>query len=250
MHPSTEELLSIRDGDQVPADVTGHLEYCESCQNRLGRLNLVRAELRGLAELSPPEGAWQRIEAQVELGTRRESRTDWRWLGLAASILLVAVTVALLGDRQPATESPAELAASGRPAAAGGESAAAQAGPAAVAAIPSPGVTVVPAAAVASAAGGMGLPALGELVARSQRLEQTLRALPRGPVVVSAGTAGTIAELQDRIALVDYRLNAGFDEGPGDELETERARRLWQERVELMNTLLAVRYAQAQQVSF
>ncbi len=107
-----------------------------------------------------------------------------------------------------------------------------------------PTATAQPAGMSASAAAG-GIP-LATLISESQQLERTLRALPRGPQVVSGGTAGTISELQDRIAMVDYQMSMG----QLDEDDPDVARRLWQERIELMNSLLAVRYAQAQQVSF
>ena len=54
--------------------------------------------------------------------------------------------------------------------------------------------------------------------------------------------AMTIADLEDRIALVDLRLNAA------DALELTPAQRqaLWRERVNLMQSLLQVEYAQLQ----
>lgn len=45
------------------------------------------------------------------------------------------------------------------------------------------------------------------LLAKSQRLEQMLRAMPQQPQVMRAGTAWTISELEDRIAIVDFQLN-------------------------------------------
>jgi hypothetical protein len=46
--------------------------------------------------------------------------------------------------------------------------------------------------------------------------------------------------------MIDYQMSMGQLDEDGPDV----ARRLWQERIELMNSLLAVRYAQAQQVSF
>jgi hypothetical protein len=57
-----------------------------------------------------------------------------------------------------------------------------------------------------------------------------------------AGTAGTIASLEDRIAQIDQELMfataAGADSG--------RQATLWQDRVEVMNALVQVRYANSQ----
>jgi hypothetical protein len=54
-------------------------------------------------------------------------------------------------------------------------------------------------------------------------------------------TAFTVAELEDRIALLDDRLSRVTLEPNAP----ERAERLWQERVEVMHSLVQVRYADA-----
>ena len=82
-------------------------------------------------------------------------------------------------------------------------------------------------------------PSLEELRGRSQRLEVVLAAIATQARVTSARSAGAIAELEDGIALVDYQLaqvdTAGLDD------TTRRA--LWRKRVELMESLVTVRYA-------
>jgi anti-sigma factor RsiW len=82
-------------------------------------------------------------------------------------------------------------------------------------------------------------PTLGELRERSQRLETVLAAIAEAPRVTSARSAGAIAELEDGIALVDYQL-AQLDTADLDDV-TRRA--LWRKRVELMESLVTVRYA-------
>jgi hypothetical protein len=81
---------------------------------------------------------------------------------------------------------------------------------------------------------------LGALMLRSQRLEAVLQVLPRRPQVELAGTSATIDELQNRIQLVDHQLATASADQPGTD-----ARRLWSARVELMNSLVHVRYAEA-----
>ncbi len=88
--------------------------------------------------------------------------------------------------------------------------------------------------------------ATADLVAESQRLERLLHQFDYEPRVVNAGTAGTIVALEDQIAWVDYGLTAGREAG----LSASEARALWQQRVELMNSLVHVRYAQAQRIDF
>jgi hypothetical protein len=80
------------------------------------------------------------------------------------------------------------------------------------------------------------------LVAESARLERVLADLPAPRPLMAGSTAGTIAGLEDRIALVDTQLSYAAAE----DVATPYRRALWGERVELMNALVMVRYAQAQ----
>ena len=59
-------------------------------------------------------------------------------------------------------------------------------------------------------------------------------------MAVSAGTASTVAALEDRIALVDYEL--GNTAGKKD--TGQKVAELWKQRVDLLQSLAAVRYAQ------
>ena len=68
-----------------------------------------------------------------------------------------------------------------------------------------------------------------------------LRALPDEPSVVRAGTQATILELEDRIAAIDYQLS-----DPDAGLTPEETEIFWRERVRLMESLVRLRYAQAQ----
>ena len=82
---------------------------------------------------------------------------------------------------------------------------------------------------------------LNVLVDRSQRLDAVLQVLPPRPQVERAGTSATIDDLQSRIQLLDLQLSAA---SKGD-LPSRDAQRLWNARVELMNSLVHVRYAEA-----
>ena len=86
---------------------------------------------------------------------------------------------------------------------------------------------------------------LNALMVQSQQIENDLRALPGEPSLVRAGTAATIAELEGHIAAIDFTLNH-----PELDLSPEQQQIYWQERVRLMNSLLSLRRAQAQRVSF
>jgi len=80
---------------------------------------------------------------------------------------------------------------------------------------------------------------LSSLVAQSQRLEALLRDLPR-PAVERAATAATIDELQARIQVLDAQLS----DTQGGGLDRAQAQQLWTSRLQLLDSLLGVRYAE------
>ena len=86
---------------------------------------------------------------------------------------------------------------------------------------------------------------LQTLMTESRELESNLRDMPAMPRVMRAGTAATIADLEDRIAAIDYQLN-----DPGSRLSPEDEEIFWRERVRLMKLLVGMRYAQAQRTAF
>lgn len=87
--------------------------------------------------------------------------------------------------------------------------------------------------------------ALDDLMVQSQRLEHELRAITYQPRVMRASTAATIGNLEDRIAAIDYRLNH-----PAIRMSPSQRQLYWRERVRLMDSLVKLRYAQAQRNSF
>jgi len=76
--------------------------------------------------------------------------------------------------------------------------------------------------------------------AENARLEELLATLPERRVM-RGRTAYTVAELEDRLALLDDRLSRVTLEPNAP----ERAERLWRQRVDVMNSLVQVRYADA-----
>jgi hypothetical protein len=79
-----------------------------------------------------------------------------------------------------------------------------------------------------------------EVRAENERLERILAALPERHAM-RGSTAYTVAELEDRLALVDDRLSRVALEPNAP----ERAEALWRVRVGVMNSLVQVRYADA-----
>jgi hypothetical protein len=83
--------------------------------------------------------------------------------------------------------------------------------------------------------------AVAILVVRSEELENILRTLPRRPSVQRAATSAAIDDLQLRIQVLDQQI---FLMRRGDRDQSQRA---WKSRVELLSSLVSVRYAEAVQ---
>jgi hypothetical protein len=84
-----------------------------------------------------------------------------------------------------------------------------------------------------------------ELRSRSRELEAMLAALPERPAVARAGTTVPIESLEAEVQWLDHRLSLA--DASGQTRETEQ---LWRDRVEVMSSLVQLRYVEAQQVSF
>jgi hypothetical protein len=69
-----------------------------------------------------------------------------------------------------------------------------------------------------------------------------LRRLPSRPVVERASTTTTIDSLQSSIQWLDYQLSVAADVG----LSERQAAQLWEDRIQLMDSLVKVRFAEAQ----
>jgi len=198
-HLDVETLLALRDGDAVANEPTAHLEGCATCRADLARLRALRDGLRALPPVPPGPELWARVIAAVEPPVRVVARRSRVRLMVAG----IAASFALAASVTLVVLRD---------------------GPAATA----------PAVALAGAE-----PSVGDLQQRSQRLEAVLAALESRPRVTSARSAGTIAELEDGIALVDYQIGQ-VEPGAGS---AALHRALWTKRVELMESLVTVRYA-------
>jgi hypothetical protein len=180
---------------------------------------LLYAGLQQLPETLPPRAVWQRIETQAHaeglLPDRRFPIFRLKWIagsGLAAAIVLAVINA-------PAPFMPSDNNS-----------------------IPESFPTVP---AYAEQNNAVALTTLNALMVESQELEDDLRSLPRQPQLVRAGTAATIAGLEEQIAAIDYRLN-----DTSIRMSHEQMELYWRERVRLMNLLVQLRTAQAQRSAF
>jgi hypothetical protein len=189
-----------------------------TCGLGVAERELLRAKLASLPDTVPRRAVWQRIEAQARAEGLLRSRMAGpaaRWLagtGLAAAVALGVLNLDAVtprtGEGDVAGTYPTEP-----PYTASGQE--------------------------------VRLKALHALMVESRQLEEDLRALPEQPQLVRAGTAATIASVEDQIAAIDYQLN----HSPGT-LTDEEVELYWRERVRLMNLLVQLRTAQAQRHAF
>ena len=210
MHARIEHLLSLRDGEPIAANVAEHVKLCPICSAELQRLSSMRAEMQGLPQFEPPAMAWARIHQAIAERRHAPRFGRFGWAAVAAAAITLTV-IALITSQ------------SDRSSAAGTtELAEAQA--------PTPEV----------------MPHLEELVAQSQQLERLLRKLPDRPRIERVSTAATIDTIEQRIQWLDFQLSTA----PDEDLSEAQSRQLWRERVELMDSLVKVRYAEAGGVWF
>lgn len=217
MHASTEQLLSLRDGEPLAAAIHDHVESCGACSRELARLARVRAELRALPPITPRKSLWQ-VVAVGAVEQPRQRHVPWlSAIAVAASFVLGLFLIGRL-QMGPSDVSPVPAQST------------VASGP--VSDAPDAGITeVVPSVVPVTVV---------DLQQRSRRLEVMRAAMPRRPQVVRASTARTIVDLEDRIALVDMRLNSAA----ALRLSDRQRQALWRERVNLMQSLLQLEYAQ------
>jgi hypothetical protein len=84
-------------------------------------------------------------------------------------------------------------------------------------------------------------PAVAELRARSQALEALLAALPERPAVAREATAVPIDTLESEVQWLDHQLSVAAAGMPAPQAE-----QLWRDRVEVMSSLVQLRYVEAQ----
>lgn len=83
--------------------------------------------------------------------------------------------------------------------------------------------------------------ALAELRSRSQMLEAVLAELPARPAVERAATSVPIDSLEARVQWLDHEILVADAQASGPYAE-----QLWRDRVEVMNSLVQLRYVEAQ----
>ena len=175
---------------------------------------VLQRDLHALPDTMPPRIVWQRIRDQADAeGLIKQPvsarRSTWfGGIGLAAAAALVFLLAPGVFET-PSTEFPTEPSSDDEP------------------------------------TNSSALTGLNALMVQSRQLESDLRALPDEPSVMRASTTVTLSDIEERIAAIDYQLNAS-----GVQMTPEEQEMFWRERVRLMKSLVRLRYAQARRTAF
>ena len=205
MHASIDHLLSLRDGQPVDAATVAHVDQCARCLAELRKLRETQVKLQSLPQLDAPSSFQEIQRAMARPANSPRRIVSARLVAALAFVTLTAIFFVALRD---GTRTPV---AEHKPVEQ-----------------QTPAIDIIETARVP------------ELVARSQQLEDLLQKLPDRPRIERVSTAAMIDTIEDRIQWLDFQLSDARDSG----LNEEQTRRLWRERVELMDSLVKVRYAE------
>lgn len=233
--PTTAELLALRDGEPLASDAQQAIAASADAGDALAQLRDIQQALQALPDQAPPEGTWDQIQERLAAGppavqplvagAAGPGSASWQLrypVATAAGVFFAAVLVSLLWlprlgmetDGGPAT-GPAPMLADTAPAQPSGS----------------------------QTTGSMSSGEMADLIDRSQRLE----AVARLPVARAIdGQERSRQALLYRIADLDAQLNSLIEEEAMDPALKEK---LWRQRVDLLETLVAVQQAQMAQAA-
>jgi hypothetical protein len=166
--------------------------------------------LRAIPAAEPRSDGWADVQSRLAAKKTTQAR---RRLGLqlaaAASIAVIAITAAWrIGD--VVAEHPGSMA-----------------------------IDLTP----LTAEQALALDRVAQLQTQSQALDEMLSAIGERPVVERAGTSLPIETLESQVQWIDHQISVGDGEiAPGS------VERLWRKRVEAMNSLVQLRYVEAQRI--
>src|SRR5512137_1461728 len=167
-------------------------------------------ELQALPAAEPRSDGWADVQSRLVARKAAQAR---RRLGLqvaaAASVAIIAVTAAWrIGD--VVAEHPGSMA-----------------------------VELTP----LTAEQALALDRVAQLQTQSQALDEMLSAIGERPVVERAGTSLPIETLESQVQWIDHQISVG-----DGEIAPVSVERLWRKRVEAMNSLVQLRYVEAQRI--
>lgn len=209
MHPRIEHLLSLRDGEPVAADVRDHVAHCRSCAVALQDAARLREQLRNLPMAPAAPGGWHAVQRRLAARTSTSARRA-SVARIAAAASIAVIAIALSWRAVDDFTTPSARA------------------------------TLQPPLAAEEA---LTMDRIVQLQTQSLALEEMLAALGDAPAVERAGTAVPIDALEAQVQWIDHQLSTPAA------LEAGAAEQLWRERVDLMDSLVRLRYVDAQRIA-
>ncbi len=192
----SDENLLALRDGEASEEVAAHVSQCPRCASEVERLRGMAQGLRELPSLRPPSDAWCALRPALREGLPESAGLSAVGAVWAALMVLMLGVSFFVLMRQPAIHEDPAVA---RQRLALREK-------------------------------------LEPLQARSRSLESALAEYRVKQGVQSGTTAGTIAYLEDGLAIVDLQLSLFQD----DDTEPDTLVRLWQERVKLLSALVEV----------
>jgi hypothetical protein len=190
--------------------VAEHVAGCDVCRTEVERLRQLRTTLRAFPDVGGPD-RWPVVVARLDGHGRSAAHLPRPTWRLAGTLAAVLAIAVGLAVFDGATPRLADNPPAG----------------------PQP---IVESSDASMAA----------LMEESKRLERLLDAIPEEPRVARARTVMTAAGLEDRIQWVDLAIGAGEERN----FDSSTVMPLWRQRVDLLSSLVAVRYAEARTASY
>lgn len=210
-HCSIEELIEVRNGHGSYGART-HVDECEECRDELDRLHQRVAALKALPSVNAPRDRWPAVRARLVADRRRVWWLRGGWAAAATIALLVGGSAffgaAATDDRGVPTSGVSRLPSQ---------------------------VLVVPSNQD-----------MRDLVAQSRYLDRALESLTEERRVMNGLTALAIADLEDRILVIDTRLL----DARRELMNQQELLNLLRQRVVLMDELVNTHQRRATYIGF
>lgn len=211
MHARIDQLLSLRDGEPVDADVQVHVAACSRCSGSLAGLVRMREQLQKLPGPVSHRDLWPAVQSAMTRQPLEKPRREVRTRAVLAASLVVLALAMLWRLNDPLTDVTTRSAYPQKE---------------------------------ADVEHTLAADRLAQLRSQSQALEELLAELPQQSAVERAGTALPIDTIEAQVQWLDHQILAS-----GDEMQPAATEQLWRERVEAMNSLVRLRYVDAQRVA-
>ena len=221
MHATTEQLLEIKDGLDNQANI--HVENCEACKAELNALLNLNKQIFDQANQEVPEEIWQRIRGTVELNTHMGDVTNEH------NFQPETVPVELLIPNKPASFNPLSraiytLAAS-------------------ILVIGFIGLYLFNQNSASVQQTQLLQANINELMLNSRSMEQALQRVALQNEALTASERSVAERLYWRLTYVDQMIN---ENDLDNQLDAERTKHLWTERIDTLTELSQLYYQRQQ----